>query len=100
MLLVGLSRKHAYHRWVRGAISCDQKKSQKQIEEYMEPSWQKVKLIKLVATDAPLWTLVRDYVPSSRLLRFTVVDKDETSAQVVSTWCPADKTTCGPDGMA
>jgi hypothetical protein len=66
----------------------------------MEPSWQKVKLIKLVATAAPLWTLVRDYVPGSRLLRFTVVDKDESNAAVASKWCPVDKTPpCGPDGI-
>lgn len=66
----------------------------------MDPAWQKVELIKLIATDAPLWTLVRSYVSGSRLLRFTVVDKDANKAPVATKWFPVDKTDCGPDGLA
>lgn len=64
----------------------------------MEPSWQKLKMVKLEAT-APLWTLVMDYVPGSRLLRFTVADKDESQRTVSTSWHPITGTTCGADGV-
>jgi hypothetical protein len=65
----------------------------------MEPSWQKIKLLKLEATASPLWFLASDYVPGSRLLRITVVDKDENKANVATTWSPVSGTNCGPDGV-
>jgi hypothetical protein len=65
----------------------------------MEPSWQKVKLVKIEATASPLWNLAIDYVPGSRLLRITMVDKDENKANVATTWSPVSGTNCGPDGL-
>src|SRR5205807_2067761 len=70
------------------------------LENKMEPLWQKLVLIKLDATVASPWGPVRDYVPGSRLLRFTVVDKDEKQAGVTTDWSPIAGTTCGPDGAA
>jgi hypothetical protein len=65
----------------------------------MEPSWQKIKLLKLEATASPLWFLASDYVAGSRLLRITVVDQDQNKANVATTWSPVSGTNCGPDGL-
>jgi len=65
----------------------------------MEPSWQKIKLVKIEASATPLWILASDYVSGSRLLRITVVDKDENNANVAITWSPASGTNSGPDGL-
>ena len=65
----------------------------------MEPSWQKIKLLKLEATPSPLWYLASDYVAGSRLLRITVVNHDENNANVATTWSPIGGTNCGPEGV-
>ena len=63
----------------------------------MEPSWQKLTVVKVSATTGP-WSVGKDYIPGSRLLRFTVVDKDDQSKPVPTSWSPVKGTRCGPDG--
>jgi hypothetical protein len=65
----------------------------------MEPSWQKLKLVALDAKPVGLWTLVADYVPGSRLLRFKVVAQDAQGLAVQNVWSPIKGTDCGADGI-
>lgn len=64
----------------------------------MEPSWQKLKLVKVESTVA-LWSLAKEYIAGSRLLRFTVVDEDEQKQTASMSWSPVKGTTCGANGI-
>lgn len=48
----------------------------------MEPSWQRLKLVRVEANPVGLWSLATDYIPGLRLLRFRVVLKDEQGGSV------------------
>ena len=63
----------------------------------MEPSWQKLAVVKVNATTGP-WSVGRVYVPGSRLLRFPVVDKDDQDKSASTSWSPVKGINCGPDG--
>jgi hypothetical protein len=64
----------------------------------MEPSWQKLKMVKVESTVA-LWSLAKEYIAGSRLLRFTVVDRDEQKQTASISWSPIKGTTCGANGI-
>jgi hypothetical protein len=66
----------------------------------MDPAWQRYKLIEIKAQPDGLWTLVSSYVPGSRLLRFTVVNKDANGNPALTRWSPATGTDCSADGIA
>jgi hypothetical protein len=67
-------------------------------QRHMEPSWQQLKLVKVESTVA-LWSLAKDYIAGSRLLRFTVVDKDEQKQTASISWSPIKGTMCGANGI-
>lgn len=64
----------------------------------MEPTWAPLKAFELEARPDVLWSLVTDYVPGSRLLRFTLVDQDAQKNALPITWSPAKGTDCGANG--
>jgi len=64
----------------------------------MEPTWAPLKTFKLEAGPDVLWGLVTDYVPGSRLLRFTLVDQDAQKNPLPTTWSPAKGMDCGANG--
>src|ERR1051326_522607 len=66
----------------------------------MDPAWQRYKLIEIKAQPDGLWTLVSSYVPGSRLLRFTVVNKDANGNPALTRWSPATGTDCSAHGIA
>lgn len=65
----------------------------------MDPIWQTFKLVEVKAQPTGFWGLVSSYLPGSRLLRFTVVEKDENGKPVLTTWNPASGIRCGADGI-
>jgi hypothetical protein len=65
----------------------------------MEPSWKKLKLVKVEARSVGPWSLAIDYIPGLRLLRFKVIPKDEQGRSVPTSWSPSNNTECGADGI-
>ena len=66
----------------------------------MEPSWKDLKSFKVETGKAGLWSLVADYVPGSRLLRFTLIEQDAQGRPLPITWSPAHDVHCGADGIS
>lgn len=65
----------------------------------MEPIWQALKRVRVEARPVGLWGLAIDYVPGSRLLRFTVLTTDQHGGSAPSSWSPIKGTDCGADGI-
>jgi hypothetical protein len=64
----------------------------------MEPSWKVLKSFNVEAKIAGFWSLVVDYVPGSRLLRFTLIEQDAQGQRSPTSWSPAKNVHCGADG--
>jgi hypothetical protein len=65
----------------------------------MDPAWQKYKCIEVKALPTGIWNLVSSYIPGSRLLRFTVVNRDANGDPVLTTWDTGTGTNCSADGI-
>jgi hypothetical protein len=65
----------------------------------MDPQWTPLKRFKVEARPTGLWSVVSDYVPGSRLLRFTLLDKNAQNLPVSTSWSPATGVQCGADGI-
>jgi len=61
--------------------------------------WQKLEVVRVAARPIGLWNLAFEYVPGSRLLRFTVVAADASGPALPCLWSPSDGTECGADGI-
>ncbi len=66
----------------------------------MDPKWKTIKAFKVEAKPTGLWNLVTDYVPGSRLLRFTLLENDAQNQPVGVLWSPAKDVQCGADGIS
>jgi hypothetical protein len=64
----------------------------------MEPSWKSLKPFKVEAKATGFWSLVADYVPGSRLLRFGLIKQNAQGEALPVLWSPAKGIECGPDG--
>jgi hypothetical protein len=64
------------------------------------PNWTSLALVKVEAKGAGLWTLAFEYVPSARLLRFQVVDKDSANNSVQTDWKVNGETACSANGIS
>ncbi|HYM75664.1 MAG TPA: hypothetical protein VE377_06765 [Candidatus Dormibacteraeota bacterium] len=61
--------------------------------------WTPLKRVRIEARPTGLWSVVTDYVPGSRLLRFSLLDKDPQNQPVPLSWNPAEGVRCGADGI-
>lgn len=64
----------------------------------MEPKWAPLNTVKVEAKPDGLWGLVTDYVPGSRLLRFTLVNKDAQNQTLPIKWNPTKEVDSGANG--
>jgi hypothetical protein len=64
----------------------------------MDPKWTSLAKFKVEARPSGLW-IVAGYFAGSRLLRFTVLDKDAQNQTVPTSWNPATGIKCGADGL-
>jgi len=64
----------------------------------MEPSWKPLKAVKVEAKPVGYWSLVIEYVPGSRLLRFALLTRDAQGQPLSTSWNPEAKVKCGADG--
>lgn len=64
----------------------------------MEPSWKVVKAVRVEAKPTGYWNLVIGYLPGSRLLRFSLLARDEHGHPLSTAWNPAPTVSCGADG--
>jgi hypothetical protein len=63
------------------------------------PSWRVIARKKIAARPEGLWNVALDYVSGPRLLRLTVLDRDERGAVMAKSWNPTSKEESGPDGL-
>jgi len=63
------------------------------------PNWQTLATVAVQARPVGLWNLAVDYVPGSRLLRFTVLALDQQNKKFSTIWNPVKGTDCGADGI-
>jgi hypothetical protein len=64
-----------------------------------DPSWKKVSCKKVAAKPDGLWNMVVEYVSGPRLLRITVVDRNDQTANVTKNWKPTADEECSGDGI-
>src|SRR5688500_9205679 len=63
------------------------------------PNWEKLTLIEIPSKPKGLWHPTGEYIAGAKLLRLTVVDKNQAGQNVATTWKPTARRECGPDGM-